>query len=154
MNRPIQIRALTEPETVALTQNARFNTLHPSRCLQCGNTQAFTRKVFWIGGVPKAEQASDDTQGLLAYHLKQQHNVMSVFFKTHQNRFYVDSARCERCGSTHIEFDIELSDDLLAAVAKLVGSPPAEVQSEVEARAKSIAPQNRTAQPKKRRSKG
>ncbi|NTU79104.1 MAG: hypothetical protein HGA45_06835 [Chloroflexales bacterium] len=154
MTRPIQIRALTEPETVALTQNAKFNTLHPARCLQCGNTQAFTRKVFWIGGVPKAEQASDDTQGLLAYHLRQRHEVMSVFFKTHQDQFYVDSARCERCGSTNIEFDLELSDDLLAAVAKLAGSPPAEVRSAIEAGAKSITQQNRTTQPKKRRSKG
>lgn len=153
MTRPIQIRVLTEPETVALTQNTNFNTLHPSRCPHCGNTQAFSRKVFWIGDVPKAEQDSDDTHGLIAYHLKQRHNIASVFFKTHRNRFYVDSARCEHCGSTQIEFDIELSDDLLAAAAKLSGKPPEELRREIEARAESIAQHDRTAQPKKRRSK-
>jgi ribosomal protein S14 len=154
MTRPLQIRALTEPETVALTQNAKFNTLHPSRCLQCGNAQAFSRKVFWISGVPKAEQESDDTHGLIAYHLKQRHTIASVFFKTYRNRLYVDSARCERCGSTHIEFDIELSDDLLAAAAKLSGKPLEELRREIEAHAESIMQHDRTTQPKKRRSKG
>jgi predicted nucleic-acid-binding Zn-ribbon protein len=153
MARPIQIRELTEPETVALTQSAKFNTLYPSRCLQCGNTQAFTRKVFWIGGVPKAEQDSDQTQGLLAHHLRQRHNIASVFFKTYRNRFYVDSARCEPCGSTNIEFDLELSDDLLAVAAKLSGKPVEELRREIEAGAARIAQHDRAAQPEQPRGK-
>lgn len=154
MTRPIQIRALTESETVALTQSAKFNTLYPSRCLECGNTQAFTRKMFWVGGVPKADQDSDDTQGLIAYHLRQRHNIASVFFKTYRNGFYVDSARCERCGSTNIEFDLELSDNLLAVAAQLSGKSVEELRSAIEAHAASIAEPERTAQPKKPRSKG
>lgn len=153
MTRPIQIRELTEPETVALTQSAKFNTLYPSRCLQCGNTQAFTRKVFLVGGVPKAEQDSDDTHSLLAYHLRQRHNIANVFFKTYRNRFYVDSARCEHCGSTNIEFDIELTDNLLALAAKLSGKPVDELRREIEAGAARIAQHDRTAQPEKPRSK-
>lgn len=153
MTRPIQIRELTAPETVALTQSAKFNTLYPSRCLECGNTQAFTRKMFWVGGVPKADQNSDDTQGLIAYHLRQRHNIANVFFKTYRNGFYVDSARCERCGSTNIEFDLELSDNLLAAAAQLSGKSVEELRSAIEAGAARIAQQERTAQPEKPRSK-
>jgi hypothetical protein len=144
MNRPIQIRALTEQETAELTRSATFNALHPVRCMQCGNTHTFGRKMFWIGGVPKAEQHSDSTQGLIAHHLKQRYDVASVFFKTYRNRFYVDSALCKHCGSTGIEFDIELSDDVLAAVAKLSGRPLAEVRSAIQERAESIAQNTRT----------
>jgi hypothetical protein len=95
MNRPIQIRALTEQEIAELTHSATFNALHPVRCMQCGNTHAFGRKMFWIGGVPKAEQHSDSTQGVIAHHLKERYNIASVFFKTDRNRFYVDSAICK-----------------------------------------------------------
>jgi hypothetical protein len=153
MNTPIQIRALTEPQTTALTRNATFNTLHPVRCMQCGSTLAFERKLFWIGGVPKAEQDSDSTQGLIAYHLKERYDVTSVFFKSHRNRFYVDSARCKECGSTRIEFDIELSDDVLAAMAKLSGRPLAELRRAIEARAENIEQHTRTVDQKKRRGK-
>ena len=118
MNRPIQIRALTEHEAAELTDTAKFNALRPVRCKSCGNTRDFGRRVFWIGGVPKAEQNSDSTQALIAYHLKERHGVGSVFFKTHRNEFYVDSAVCKRCGSTVTEFDIELSDEVLARSVK------------------------------------
>src|SRR5262245_33402845 len=99
MNRPIKIRELTEHETAELIHSAKFNALRPTCCKRCGNTRNFRRKLFWIGGVPKAEQNSDSTQGLIAYHLKERHGVGSVFFKTYRNKFYADSAECKRCGS-------------------------------------------------------
>ena len=144
MNRPIQIRALTEHETAELTNSAKFNALHPVCCKRCGNTRTFRRRMFWIGGVPKAEQHSDSTQGLIAYHLKERYDVASVFFKIYRNTFYVDSAVCKQCGSTLIEFDIELSDDVLAAVSKLSGRPLEEVRSAIQELAESIAENNRT----------
>ncbi|MGH8473581.1 MAG: hypothetical protein ACREVJ_14235, partial [Gammaproteobacteria bacterium] len=64
MNRPIQIRALTEHEAAELTDAAKFNALRPVRCKSCGNACDFGRRVFWIGGVPKVEQNSDSTQAL------------------------------------------------------------------------------------------
>jgi ribosomal protein S27E len=139
MTKPIQIRALTEQEAVALTHSTTFNALHPVRCTQCGNTQTFGRTIFWVGGVPRAEQHSTSTPGVIAHHLKERYDITSVFFKTYRNRFYADSARCKQCGSTTIEFDSELSDDLLAAVSKLVGRPLTEVRGAIEERAKNIA---------------
>jgi hypothetical protein len=110
--------------------------------------------MFWIGGVPKAEQHADSTQGLIAYHLKQRYHVEGVFFKTYRNRFYVDSARCTHCSSTAIEFDLALSDDLLAAVAKVSGMPLADVRSALEEHAARIAQQTRTQEEKKRSGEG
>jgi hypothetical protein len=100
--------------------------------------------MFWIGGVPKTQQHSDNMQGLIAYHLKERYDVARVFFKTYRNTFYVDSAVCTQCGSTCIEFDIEVSDDLLAAVSKLSGRSLAEVRSGIQELAESIAENNRT----------
>ena len=146
MNRPIQIRALTEHEAAELTGAAKFNALRPVRCKSCGNTCDFGRRVFWIGGVPKAEQNSDSTQALIAYYLKERRGVGGVFFKIHQNKFYVDSAVCKRCGSTVIEFDIELSDEVLAEVSRLTGRPIEELRSEIEALAERIAGDDRNAE--------
>lgn len=146
MNRPIQIRALMEHEAIELTDSAKFNALRPVRCKSCGNKCNFGRRVFWIGGVPKAEQNSDSTQALIAYHLKERHGVGSVFFKTHRKAFYVDSAVCKRCGSPVIEFDIELSDEVLAEVSRLAGRPIEELRNEIEALAERIAGDDRNAE--------
>jgi hypothetical protein len=102
--------------------------------------------VFWIGGVPKVEQNSDSTQALIAYHLKEKHDVGSVFFKTHRNEFYVDSAVCKRCDSTVIEFDIELSDEVLVEVSRLTGRPIEELRSEIETLAERITGDDRNAE--------
>jgi hypothetical protein len=147
---PIQIRALTHQETAELTRSEKFNTLHPVRCTQCGNTQTFERTMFWIGGVPKAEQHDDRTQGLIAHHLQQRYQIAHVFFKTYRNRFYVDSARCTHCDSTAIEFDIALTDDIIAAAAKLAGQSVADVRRAIEAQAERIAQQTRTREEPKR----
>jgi hypothetical protein len=146
VNRPIQIRPLLEYEVAELTDNAKFNALKPTRCKSCGNTSDFERRVFRIGGVRKTEQNSDRTQALIAYHLKDRHGVDSVFFKTHRNGFYVDSAVCKRCASTVIEFDIELSDEVLAEVSRLTARPIEELRSRIEALAKRIAEADRNAE--------
>jgi len=88
---------------------------------------------------------SDNTQALIAYHLKKRHGVGSVFFKTYRNEFYVDSAICKRCASTVIEFDIELSDEVLAEVSRLTARPTEKVRSEIEALAERLAENDRSA---------
>ena len=133
VSKPIQIRLLSEQETAKLMNTVRFNFLSPTRCISCGNTSGFGRQVFWIGGVPKAEQNSDSIHELIAYHLKKSHGVESVFFKAQHNKFYVDSAKCKRCASTMIEFDIEFSDEVLAEISQLTGRPIEKLKGEMEA---------------------
>jgi len=139
MNKPIQIRHLVELEAADLMKTAEFNALSPVRCMSCGSTSDFERQVFWVGGVPKAERNSDSSQTLIAYHLKEKYRVDSVFFKTNQNELYVDSAKCKRCASTMIEFDIELSDEVLAEISRLTTIPIKELKSGIEEHAKGIA---------------
>jgi hypothetical protein len=138
VNRPIQIRPLTDLEAARLIENDKFNTLRPVRCRNCGNDRDFGRRVFWIGGVVKNEQNSDQVQYLISYHLKEKYGVGSVFFKSHRNRFYVDSAVCQRCGSMVIEFDIELTRDMLAAVSRITGRPVEQMMTEMEALGRKI----------------
>lgn len=145
MNSPIQIKALNEHEAARLTATAQFNALRPVRCKSCGHTCNFERRVFWIGGVPKAEQTSERTQALIAAHLKERTGVGSIFFKSYRQAFYVDCALCKHCSSTDIEFDIELSDEVLAEVARRVGKPIAEVRNEIAALAGKIAGHDRKA---------
>jgi hypothetical protein len=71
--------------------------------------------------------------------VKERHGVGSVFFKTHRKEFYVDSAVCKRCDSTIIEFDIELSDEVLVEMSRLTGRPIEELRSEIEALTERIA---------------
>lgn len=143
VNKPIQIRQLSEHETAELMNTAKFNALSPTRCVSCGNTSDFTRQMFWIGGVSKAERNSDSVHSLIAYQLQQRHGVGSVFFKTHRNKFYVDSAVCKQCASTIIEFDIEFTDEALAEISRLTAVPIEQLRREMEAHAERIAKADR-----------
>jgi len=143
VNRPIQIRLLSEHDTASLTATSNFNVLRPVRCKDCGNTDDFERRVFRVGGVPKPDRNSDETQALIAYHLKEKHAVRYVFFKTYRDKFFVDSAVCRKCGSTLVTFDIELTDEVLARASKIAGKPLEEVRADIEALADIIAEHER-----------
>lgn len=133
LTKPIGIKPLTQPEVTKLIGKSTFNTLHPLRCGCCSNATDFARRVFKVQGVPKAEQNSESTQGLIAHHLKERHHIESAFFKTFAGGFYVDSAVCGKCGSTLVIFDIDLSDDMLAQLAKLMAKPIEQVRIEMDA---------------------
>ncbi|MFH1116718.1 MAG: PBPRA1643 family SWIM/SEC-C metal-binding motif protein [Pseudomonadota bacterium] len=138
MNKPIQIRLLSKQEAASLTGTSRFNLLRPARCKNCGNTYDFERRVFGVGGVPKADRSSDDTQALIAYHVRENFDVGYVFFKTYRDRFYVDSAVCRKCGSTLVTFDIDLTDEILAKASRIAGKPAEQVRADIEALADTI----------------
>jgi|LakMenE18May11ns_1017448.scaffolds.fasta_scaffold9554268_1 hypothetical protein len=146
MSKPIGIRPLTQPEVTKLIGKSTFNALHPVRCGCCSNATDFARRVFKVQGVPKAEQNSDSTQGLIAHHLKERHHIESVFFKTLAGGFYVDSAVCGKCGSTLVVFDIDLSNDMLAQLAKLMARPIEQVRIEMETLAERMEENERRAE--------
>lgn len=133
MSKPVLIRQLTTPEVTELLGITKFNRVRPSRCESCGNTRDFERRLFLINGVSKARQNSDEAQNMIRHHLRINHGIIAVVFKSREKKFYADSAACLQCGSTVIEFDVELTDDLLAEMAAFVGMPPEKVKKELEA---------------------
>jgi hypothetical protein len=139
LDKPIQIRQLLEKEIAKLIASSKFNKLYPFECGKCGSKDNFARQVFLIGGLPKSEYTSDNTQSLIAYHLKEKYAIENVFFKTHLRKFYVDSAKCNYCQSTRIKFDLIISDDLLAEVSRLTGKSIEQIRNEMKVIADKMA---------------
>jgi hypothetical protein len=82
--------------------------------------------------VVKRKQADNETQQLIQFHFKQRYAIDFIFFKTHEQRFFVDSAVCDGCGSTRVVYDIEFDQDLISEVAKLTGRSETQVKGDFE----------------------
>ena len=132
MTKPITIRELAAHEVNQLLADRRFAKLKPETCSRCGGKTGFTRRIFEITGVAKRKQADGETQQLIQFHFKQRYAIDFVFFKTHGQRFFVDSAVCDGCGSTAVVYDIEFDQDLISGVAKLTGRSETQVKSDFE----------------------
>ena len=132
MAKPITIRELTGHEANRLFADRRFAKLKPETCSRCGAKSGFTRRIFEIMGVVKRKQADDATQQRIQLYLKQRYAIDFIFFKTHGDRFFADSAVCDGCGSTAVVYDIEFDHDLISEVAKLTGISETQVKIELE----------------------
>ncbi len=133
MREAITIRELSTHEVNQLLAEKRFAKLKPLTCSRCGEKTCFARRIFEITGVAKNKQADDQTQQLIRFHFKQRYSIDFIFFKTHEERFFVDSAVCGECKSTEIVYDIELFDqDLISEVSKLTGRSEAQVRKDLK----------------------
>lgn len=131
--KPITIRELATHEVSQLLADKKFARLNPVSCSRCGEKTRFGRRMFEITGLAKNKQADDQTQGLIRFHFKQRHSIDFIFFRTHEGRFFVDSAVCDRCQSTAIVYDIELFDpDLISEVSKLTRRSEAQVTQDLK----------------------
>ena len=90
------------------------------------------------------KRAEDHLQESVRQLLFQQYGVSHVFFKTHQNDFYADSAICCSCGSPNVVFDIEFTDDIIAAMAALTGDDSAKTKASLEDTANAIRRHSQT----------
>ena len=124
--------------TTALTESVPFNRLSPTHCHSCGSTGSFKRQVFHIHDVPESKRAEDHLQESVRQVLFQKFGVSHVFFKTHQNDFYADSAIYNNCVSPDVVFDIEFTDVLIAAMAALTGDDSAKTKADLEDTANAI----------------
>jgi hypothetical protein len=123
---------LAAHEVNQLLEDKRFSILRPSQCSRCRNSTIFTRRVFQIVGVKNSKQNDNDTQQIISFHFKQRYSIAYVFFKSHDKRFFVDSATCDICKSTAIIYDITLDSELLSKVGRLIGKSEAEVKGDLE----------------------
>lgn len=117
--------------------------MKPVTCSRCGEKTCFVRRIFEITGVAKNKQADEQTQQLIRFHFKQRYSIDFIFFKTHEGRFFVDSAVCGGCKSTAITYDIELFDqDLISEVSKLTGRSEVQVKKDLTKLANSQLKKN------------
>ena len=92
MNKTTKTKELTSHEVGQLLTDEKFSKLKPLNCSQCGEKERFSRRIFEISGVPKSKQSEDKTQNYIRLQFKQQYSIDFIFFKTHEGRFFVDSA--------------------------------------------------------------
>jgi len=138
MKTALHVVKVGDKQTTALTESVPFSRLSPTHCHSCGSTGSFKRQVFHIHGVPESKRAEDHLQESVRQILFRQFGVSHVFFKTHQNDFYADSAICCSCGSPDVVFDIEFTDDIIAAMAALTGDDCAKTKACLEDTANAI----------------
>ncbi|MBT9163843.1 MAG: hypothetical protein DDT24_00763 [Chloroflexi bacterium] len=132
MTKPIIIRELPANKVKQLLADKKFARFKPEACNQCGEKRGFMRRIFKITGVTKAKQGDDETQRLLQFHFKQRYAIDFIFFRTHGQQFFVDSAVCDSCQSTAVTYDIEIDDEVLAKIAEYTGRSKAQVKSGLE----------------------
>lgn len=129
MTPAVTIRELPARESDRLLADKRFARLGPYTCSQCKTMTGFTRRIFRITGVPKKEYDSEATQHWVQRHFRNRYAIDAVFFKTHAQKFFIDSAKCRSCESTAIVYDIELTDELIDELAERIGQPAAHLKS-------------------------
>ena len=128
----ITIRELTSHEINLLLEEKRFNKLKPDNCSQCEEKNSFRRRIFEIFGVAKNKQNEDETQNFIRYHFKHKHSVDFLFFKSHKEQFFIDTAVCEKCKSTAVVYDIDLFDqDLIFEASKVSGKSETQIKNEL-----------------------
>lgn len=124
----IKLKPLNNSEVMALLNSPKFNLLKPLKCLDCGHSGDFSRRIFRIIGVKKQERTDDHIQNIITWNM-QQKGIASVWFKSNRDKFYADTACCPNCQSTHIQFDVEMTDDVLKQLAKFTGHPEEEIRA-------------------------
>ena len=116
------IKALTDKEIKLLLNDRKFNFLRPVECNHCGNTTGFQQKIYSVYIEPKPID-TDESQNFLRYHMKQNHNFDSIFFKIWNNTNYIDTAFCNKCNSNLITYDIKFGDEEYEEIAKFLNIP-------------------------------
>ncbi len=130
MDSKYYIKALTDNEIRSLLSDKKFNSLHPVKCNQCGNTTGFRQKLYRVDTNPKKIDV-DESQNFLRYYMKKNYNYDSIFFKIRNNINYIDTAFCNKCNSNMITYDIKLGDEKFEEMARFLNLPVDELRHEM-----------------------
>jgi hypothetical protein len=133
MTSKISIEEMTDLEVKRLLKETKFSRLKPVACSHCGEKSGFARRLFQIKGVPKSKHSDDEIQGIIRYHFKHNYSIDHIFFKAVDRRFFVDTAKCGTCQSTAITYDIELTSDVIAMIAKTTGKSKSQIKNDLNA---------------------
>lgn len=130
MDKKNTIRELNKEETKRLLKSGKFDRLAPVSCQSCGNKGPFKRRLFQIDS--DYDMQVEETQNIIRYHMKQNHNLDNIFFKIHKNTNYVDTAFCSECNSNMVFYDIELNDELFDEMAEFLDLPKDKIQNDIK----------------------
>jgi len=130
MDKKITIRELNKEETKILLRSKKFNRVAPVNCQSCGNKGPFKRRLFQINSDYNMQK--DETQTIIRYHMKQNHNLDNIFFKIYKNTNYVDTAFCSECNSNMVSYNIELNDELFDEMAEFLDLPKDKIQNDIK----------------------
>ena len=130
MDKKIAIRELNRKEVEKMLKSKKFNRIAPVSCQSCSNKGPFKRRLFQIDS--DYDMQEEENQDIIRYHMKQSHNLDSIFFKIYKNTNYVDTAFCGKCNSNMVIYDIELNDELFDEMAEFLGLPKDKIQSDIK----------------------
>ena len=82
MKKVHRIRELTEDEVSDLLTDSRFSRLRPEYCKSCGQTEAFSRRIFRITGLSTRERNSERVQNSLRGYFQDVYGIQWVFFRS------------------------------------------------------------------------
>jgi hypothetical protein len=126
MKRSYRIKELSMGQVFKLVNSEKFKKFGPRHCSECGCTDGFRRRVFWVEGAPTEDPEFEEYQNLMRYHMKRQHGFDWVFFRVDGGNRYVETAFCPECSSNKIVFDLNLLPDERAALFSLDGTRKSE----------------------------
>jgi hypothetical protein len=112
------MKELLQEEITELLSVDGFETLHPDYCSSCKNREGFSRRIFAIPYFKANEEYSDK---FVQETMRRKHNIEYTFIKRTDGLYYADSARCMKCGSTAVVYDVEITDTLIEKICKLTG---------------------------------
>jgi len=138
----VTLEQVSGEEADRLLGAAHFRDFHPVRCSACQADGPFERRLFRIGGA-RSREPDGTVEVLVRAHLARQYGAQHVFFRVDDTRYYAETARCVRCGSTAVVFDIEFTDEVLRKVAELTGRSVDEVRSRLEELTRALEEQDR-----------
>ena len=130
MDEKITIRELNKKETKRILNSEKFDRFAPTSCQSCGNKGPFKRRLFQIDS--DDDMQKEETQNIIRYHMKQNHNLDNIYFRRHQNTNYVDTAFCSECNSNMVLYDIELNDELFDEMAEFLDLPKDKIQNDIK----------------------
>ncbi|CAK0780814.1 conserved hypothetical protein [Gammaproteobacteria bacterium] len=126
------IRELSRDDAEQFVKDDKISRFGPVRCSRCNENAGFGRRVFEILGAKRGKELDDEFQNVTRFHFKQRYGIELVFFRTHRNRIFVDSAECQNCKSTAIIFDILDKQYFVRELCQVTGTSEEQVTSELE----------------------
>ena len=98
---------LSPQEVQKVLHHRIFSRFGPRTCNDCGCADNFPRRIFRIKGIPASKQSDDDLQELLSLLFLIRYEILWVFYRSVDRKFYADSAICPKCGATAIVYNLD-----------------------------------------------